>query len=446
MRKCETTIHYLSDPPGKILFSICFPLSIVSLMLILTGTINNLLFSRYVGDAAFSVPGYLNAALIIFANIIGSVWTAAWIKTAHVFAAGDKDAASAQFAQGFAALLVTAAALTVPMLLLQEPILVWLRVPGEILSQARIYYVLYILTYLPVAIACLFLTVVNGTCSSARLFWVNIVVVVLALAARVLLLPVMKMGMVGFSLATGLGSVLQTVFYVVLFRKMGYDLNLRRLLAAVRWPVVWDILRYSVLTAAHNLLLTAAGLLLTLQTNRYLDIQYISVLSVTLPLDGIISSFSSACLAFCPQNVGSGNQTRLWKFFRLVLMCSLVYGLICFGVYGLLGQWYYGRLFQDPVIVANGVVYWRWLGLSYFFMALVQPIRSFFNALGHNKLVFLSGVGEFLAIVLCAFVALPRTLELGRNLTAAAGYGMALVFLAVGFLWNRKDIMALKIP
>lgn len=102
------SINYLTDRPAKILFSICFPLVGVNLLLWITTTWTNQLYSRYVGADAFAITGYLSAVTTAFANIVSSIMLAAWIKTAHTFALNDKEACSQQIFNGIAAVIPSA--------------------------------------------------------------------------------------------------------------------------------------------------------------------------------------------------------------------------------------------------------------------------------------------------------------------------------------------------
>ncbi len=68
-----------------------------------------------------------------------------------------------------------------------DPILSLLHIPEAIAPQAKLYFVLFILGYLPAAIAALFLTIANGISSSSGIFWINIVIVALNFAASVFL-------------------------------------------------------------------------------------------------------------------------------------------------------------------------------------------------------------------------------------------------------------------
>ncbi len=439
MGKSPKTIQYHTDSPAKILFAICFPLVLVNVVLAVTTTLTNQLYSRFVGPEAFSVTGYLSAVTTFFSGMVASVVSAAWIKTARFFLT-DKAEASRQMGHGFLAIFLVASGLALLLLLLVNPILSLLHIPAEILAPARTYYMLFILCYLPVPMAALFLTVVNGISSSSRIFWINIVVVALNFIAALVVLAALKLEMVGLALAAALGALLQIIFDVVLFRKSGFPFSLKALFGKIDWSAVLDIIRYGFLIALQNLLCTGGYLLVTYQTNRFLSLEFISVLNVALPLTGIMSAVGSACMAFCPQNLAPHQTDRLKKFFRLATLFSFGYGIFCFVLYLALGRWYYGRLFTDPVIIAHGLEYWFWYGLGHIALSLVFPIRSFFDSVGLSKYSLLSGLGELAGNLICAFWLIPRFGNLGRSLAYPMGWFLAALLLIIAFLLQRKRL------
>lgn len=435
-------IHYLTDRPSKILLSICLPLVIVNVLLALTTTITNQLYSRFVGQNAFSVMGYLGAVTTAFVNIIASVMIAAWIKTAHHFAAGSKEVCSQQIFHGILAITVVDVGLALILLLFCAPILSVLNIPATIYAPSKTYLILYILCYLPVPIAGLFLTIVNGTSSSRRLLWVNIVVVLLNFIAAAVLLAVFKTGIVGLALCACLGALLQLFFDFLLFRKDGFRFPLGQMFKKVNWRVVREIIRYGFLIALQNLLCTFGYLLVTFQTNRFLSLEFISVLNVSLPLTGIMSAFGSACLAFCPQNYAAGKTDRLRGFLRLSIICSILYGALCFLLYLVLGNWYYGKLFEDSQIIAYGVDFWFWHGFGHIFLALVFPLRNFFDSVGMSRLSLLSGLGELCGNLICAFWLIPQFGNIGRSLAYPSGWFLASILLVSAFIANRKRLLS----
>lgn len=318
------SINYLTDRPAKILFSICFPLVGVNLLLWITTTWTNQLYSRYVGADAFAITGYLSAVTTAFANIVSSIMLAAWIKTAHTFALNDKEACSQQIFNGIAAATIIDCTLALLLLLFCHPLFSVLHIPEMIHASAKRYFILYTVCYLPVVIAGLLLTVVNGTSASARLFWINIIVVLLNYAAAALLLAAFHAGIVGLTLCSGLGALFQLAFDFFLFRKAGFHISVIRQMRHIDWITIREIIRYGLLIALQNLLCTSGYLLVTYQANRYLQLDFISVLNVALPLTGIMSAFGSACMAYCPQNYAAHKPARLRSFLRLTVSCAFL--------------------------------------------------------------------------------------------------------------------------
>lgn len=438
MRSSEKAVDYLYVSPFRALCTICLPLILVNVVLLFTTTITNTLYSRYAGQVYFTVTGYIGTVITLCSNIVGSVYIAGWVRIAPRFAVGDKASITKSLQSALVAMALAAAGLGCLFLLFTHPILQALHVPEEIYGSTQLYYGLYLASYLPSSLAAFFLTTVNGTGSGKRIFWVNILVILSNLASAWLLLAVFRLKFIGAALCAALGACIQLGFYFVLFRRDGYFRTEHG--HCPDWALVLSILRRSIPIALQSLLCTLGYLLVTLQTNRLLTSEYITVLNVSLPLTGVLSAVGSAILAFCPQNYSGGNPERLRRFLRLAVGCSILYGILCFLIYGLLGQWYYGRLFEDGQIVMLGSQYWFWQGIGYLFLALIYPIRYFFDSVGMSRLSLLSGVGEFLGNGVCALLLIPRFGNIGRSLAYPLGWAMACCLLMIAYFVNRRKI------
>ncbi len=86
MRVSGKSTDYLRISPSRALWSVCAQLILVNLVLAVTTTLTNRLYSQYAGQTYFTVTGYLSVATTLFVNVVSSVYTAAWIKIAHQFA------------------------------------------------------------------------------------------------------------------------------------------------------------------------------------------------------------------------------------------------------------------------------------------------------------------------------------------------------------------------
>lgn len=433
-------LDYLNDHPAKILAAICFPLILVNVVLAFTTMLTNELYSKFIGEEFFAVSGYLSAVTSSFSSIITSVMSAAWIKIAHHFLSSDKSSAEQNMCNSFVAIAIVEVVCAFFLVLFTNPILSVLSIPEAIYDSAKLYYIVYVIFYLPAPFAALFLTIVNGTSSSARLFWVNIVVILTNTFSGIFLLAILHGGIVGAALMPMFGALLQLAFYVVLFKRSGFSLHFFKLMRHLDWGKIKEIIAYGILIALQNLLCTSGYLIVTFQTNRYLPSEYISVLSVSLPLMGIISSVSSAIIAFCPPNHALGKKDRLRKFFIISTLCCFGYSVLCFLLYALLGNWYYGRLFKNEQIIAYGSRYWLYYGFGHLFLALVSPLRTFLDSVGLSKLSLLSGIGELLGNLICAFWLIPCFGCVGRSVSNPLGWFLAACLLSIAYVGARKKI------
>lgn len=436
MKKTDSATEYLRVSPLKALCTICLPLILVNVVLLFTTTITNTLYSRCAGQVYFTVTGYISTATTLYSNIVGSVYIGGWVKIAPDFARSGKTAATRSLQSALLAMAIAVAGVGVLFLLFTYPVLQALHVPEEIYGDARLYYSLYFASYLPASLAAFFLTTVNGIGSGKRIFWVNILVILTNLLGAWMLLDVLRLKFVGAALCGALGALMQLAFYFVLFRRDGYF----HTGFSPDWQLVFSILHRSVPIAVQSILCTLGYLMVTLQTNRLLTSEYITVLNVSLPLTGVLSAVGSAILAFCPQNFSGGKPERLRQFLRLAVCCSMVYGMLCFLVYALLGTWYYGRLFTDGQIVALGSRFWFWQGIGYLFLALIYPIRYFFDSVGMSRLSLLSGVGELIGNGICAAFLIPQFGNIGRSLAYPLGWALACCLLLGAYFVNRRKI------
>lgn len=438
MQHSSNSVDYLCLSPLRALVSICLPLILVNLVLLCTTAATNHLYSRYAGQTYFTVTGYTGVVTSLFVSILSSVYLAGWIKTAHKFALYDKNTATYALLDALLAMLLVCCGATVLFVLFTKPILRALSIPVQFYSSTRTYYILYIVSYLPSALAALFLTVTNGISSAKRIFWINILVIITNLLGAALLLAVFRLEMIGAVLCGALSACVQLLCYIFLFRRSGFfhTGNPYR----PDWAQIGAILRYSVLLALQSLLCTAGYLLVALQANRLLAPEYITVLNVSLPLSSVMSAVGSAILAFCPQNYGAGRSDRLQSFLRLTIVCSFLYGLLCFGIYAGLGKWYYARLFEDAQIVRMGGQFWFWQGVGFIFLALLTPIRYFFDSVGMSRLSLLSGIGELIGNCVSAFALIPNFGNIGRSLAYPLGWAIACMLLISAFLLSRNQI------
>lgn len=435
-------IDFLKDPPLKVLCSVVLPLLLVYTVQIFTSALTSKISSAFVGADLFSVTGYLSTVMSMVNTAIGALTSAAWIVVSRLFAEKEKSVMQRQITTAVCTIILVTLSVSTIMLLLCKQILNGLHIPQELYSKAKMYFMLYSLVYSFSAVASFLLTVLNATGSAKRLLAINLFSTVNGVLLNVLVLVVCKAGIAGAAILPMLGYIVQILLYITLLRKeslFSFSIFFRGIRRVDR-KVIWQIIKYASVIALQSLMCSAGYLAVSVQANRYLSTEYISVLSVSLPLASAMSALSTAVTIFCPQNFATGNFERLKKFFRLVVIGGILYGLVCFLAYVLLGRWYFGQLFEDGVIVDHGAKYWFWQGLSYPFLSLMFTVRYFLDAVGKNKYSLLSGLGELTGNLLCAFWLIPVFGNIGRSLSYPIGYALGAVMLVISYCCVRKKI------
>lgn len=442
MLRKSKPIDYLNDPPRKVLCSVVLPLLLVYLIQIFTTSLSNKLNSLFVGTDYFSVNGYLQTTLSLFSVLTTGVASSAWILTSRYFAMRDAASIRQHLTATVCAITLVAVSVTAVVLLFPRQILSLVNIPSGIFPKARTYFLLYCISFFPAALASFFLMVLNGTVSAKRLFFVNLFSVCNTVVLSVLFLVVCKMGLIGAAILPTANAAVQLLLYFTLLKKE--CLFSFQPIRYANWKQIGKIIRYGSLLAMQNLFCSIGYLAVSMQTNKFLSPEYISVLSISLPLSSPFDALSAAVTAFCPQNYAAGKKQRLKQFMTVTTLTGFAYGIFCFLLFAVLGRWYFGTLFDDPTIIGYGASFWFWHGIGLPFVSIMYTVRFFLDAVGLGKLSLLSGLGELVGNLICAFWIIPLFGNIGRSASSALGWFLGSVALLICLYSVRKKVFPTK--
>lgn len=430
----------MKDTPGKVLICILLPLLSVNIVSIFTASLTNTIYSHSIGAEAFTITALVSTLISALQNVVGGVVSAAWIRTAPSFQQQDRRHAENSAVNAVYAVTLVAVAASGLLLALTDPLLQALHIPAEIYGAARQYYLVYISSYLLVSLSSYFLSVVNGICGSMGIFWANLFSSISSALMAFLLLQLLKLGIPGLALVGAGAAVLLLLFTSYLLRKKNLHFSPDKKRYKPDPALIVGIIKYGLLLSLQSLLCSAGYLAVSIQTNRFLPLDYITVLSVSLPLTVVMNAFSSACAVFIPPNYSAGKKKRVFKFLKLATACCVGYGVFCFVAFALLGKWYYSSLFESESIIAYGAQYWRIYGFGLIFVAFIFVVRIFLEAAGEAKLSLFAGVSELCGNLICAFYLIPRFGVVGRSLAYPLGWILAVAYLLIVCICLRKKL------
>jgi len=432
----------LHDPMWKVVISIGMPLILTSLISIVITSISNEIYSNSVGTIYFTVTGYIGMVTTIYVTVVNSIVSGAWIKTARQYTSAEKQGFNRYTANGMYAILLVQIFCMVLLLAGSDWVMAILSIPADMLAMVKSYYFLYVISYMIVPIGGLVVMIVNGIASVTDIFIVNCINTCAGTLLAAIVLVIFKGGLEGAALLPALNSILLLIVSFYLLKKHGCKVRLTRQELKPDPALIGQIIKYGFLIALQNAICSVGYMFVTVQTNKYLSAEYISVLNVGLPLLGVMSSFGTICTVVVPPNYEAGRMDRVKQFLKISWITCIINGIISFSIYAMLGEWYYSRIFDDTTLIAYGKEFWLLYGMGFIFLAFLYAVRFFFDAVGYSKLALLSGVGELIGQSICAFILIPNIGNAGRSLAYTLGWGFAALFLTVSYILFRKKIYA----
>ncbi len=430
----------IHDSLLKIFAGVGLPVLISSVTSVFMAIINNKTFSVYFPEY-FKILAVLSALIGVLSNYSTGVVTAVWSNCSLSFVRRDEKAGN-NLVSGLFALFLCQAALIFLLVLTADPVLYALNTPQEIYSDVKNFYVLYLIGSFFMALGLMSVRLVTGLESRLCVLTVNLANICLPALVLYLSLAVFKWGLIGAAVYTGVnGLIISLVSAVILIAGNSFN-RLKASDFGINFRFAFSVLKQAFIIGFQDIICTAGYLLVTAQTNKYLSVDYISVLSVTLPVTSVMSVLSTMVAVVIPPNYQAGNYDRTKKIFRLLFIICVACGAVCFLIYMLFGQYYYATLFSDPEIIRMGAEYWFWYGLGLVFISPIYAVRFFFVAVLRTKTALLSGVFELLGNVICAYWLIPSFGNIGRSLSYTIGWALASVYLITAYLILRNRIYA----
>lgn len=430
----------LEDKPYKVLLCIIAPYIIVNIIGIFTASITNDIYSRYVGQVVFTVTGLIGTVASSYIAFGTGMYSAAWIKTAGSFSKENRGKAGRDIYNSIYAIVIVDIVFAVIFILMSEPIFSVANIPTEMKGETMTYYVYYVISFVIVAVSGLFSSIHGGVGSMFNLFIINLISTFSSAFAAFILLGVCNLGVTGVAVLGAFNAALAMVYCIIVIIRKGVDLKINKENLKPDFKLIFDMTKYGMLIALQALLCNIGYFAVSIQTNKYLSMDYIAVTAVTLPIGGPMNALSAAISIFIPQNYAAGKSERVRKFLHLTLSLCIIYGAVCAVLFSVLGEWYYGRLFQDPNLVTLGAEYWRVYGLGYVFVAVIYIVRVFYDCIGLSNMALFSGVSEMAGSFICAFWLIPVFGNIGNALMYPLSWFIAATYLLVSYVFLKKHI------
>lgn len=433
-------IDYTKDRIMTIMIVLSVPLLIAAAVGFFTQYLTNGILRTYAGEQIFTVLGAISVFTTCLSSFCGAIRCSAWVKTAKLYR--SPETANRAAVQSSYAILLFDLFCGLLLMIFCEPILTAFNVPTVVFPAVRRYFLAYVLTLFLFEVCQYFATAVCGQVSSVGILFMSVLNTVVPVIVSFLFVGVLRMNEIGVGLTSAAAGVLLIFCFVAyMHRKKVFSQPKRRdYLPDFRF--IFDIIGYGLLRSMQSVFVTA-GEIFVLRNTNLLDADFITCLSVSLPVGALLGPMGTAVSLFVPVNYQIGREARVKRFLRTDLGISAAAGLVCAAIYLLLARPYFTSLFPNNLrVVEYGVTYWRYYAAALFFAALLTPMLNFYEAIGCNWFYMLEGVFEGASKFVCAFVLIPAFGVFGRNMSYLLGWIVGDAALFIGYLLLRKKIYA----
>ena len=426
----------MKDSPIKVIIRVGMPLIIVSLISVLVTILDQNIKSAQCVEI-FKISGFLAAFTGLIATICANVAISAWIKYSNYFLNGSEER-NKYFVNSIYSILFFQLLMTVATICFSDQIMQFLNVPAEWYAATKQYFIVLMAANLLTSTGSYFVSLMNGIGNVTEIFIIHLINSCGLIIWALLFLIVLKLGTIGVALYLGANAALIIITSLTILRKKKILIKPR--LVKPDLKIIFGNIKYGLITAVDTVFCSVGYILVTMQTNKYLSPDYIQVISINIPLQLPLNALGDSVIAFIPPNYNEGEKGRVKSFLKISFIIAVVYGIICAVLYSTIGNYYFSKLFTDGNVVKYGESFWMWYGIGLAFCSVIYILKYFFNATGYAKLGALSGIGEFVGHIICAYYIIPNHGVIGNMLGHPLGWAFGAVILIILYLCFAKKI------
>ena len=436
--------NVLKDTPKKVLLSVCTPLIICYIISVFSTSVTNAIYSRFCPEY-FTVYGMISVAIVSLQMIMGCVINACWIKTSYYYNVRTPNEQIPYFANAIYSIVFIECVLVAILFSIKNLLFKWFNVPYEFYQTCNTYFTVSILAYVIPSIATYFTHIVSGVGKPVHLFICTLITQSGTMVVAGVLLGLFNGGIVGAALIIPTNFLVCACFNLLILKKRKVDLPKTKRAFRLDFKLILSFLSTSLFMAFQSIMCQIGEFCVSYQTNNLLDINYRTMLGVTLlPFNLVLNSFSTATVVFVPANFKAGFYDRVKSFVKLTTIVALSYSIICAIAYTSIGRWYFSTLFNTQQIVNYGAYYWFAYGVALIPSSFIYVLRFYLDSIGKNKVAMITGLMQMFGAMLGAFLLIPSLGAIGRSWTQLSTWLIPAVYLIIACLFINKKFFAKK--
>jgi len=427
-----------------------FPILLGTFFQQLYNTVDTIIVGRFVGTQALAAVGSTAALISLLNGFFVGLSSGATVLVSQFFGGNDRKSVSNALHTGIGLSVILGGMITVLGVFVGPTILRWMKTPESCMEEA----VLYVVIYFSGAVASMIYNMGAGMLramgDSKRPTLFLVVTCIVNIAADLLFVVVLKMGVAGAAIATVLSQIVSALLVLLALHYLPDDIGFRFRRTRINGRLLQRILYIGVPAGLQFVTFDLANLLIQSGINSFGDITvaawtaYIKTDALTWMISG---AFGVSITTFVGQNFGAQKYDRIRKGvwvcmgMSVALVGALSMLVICFRTAIL------GIYTTDPEVIRMGAYVMLWTVPFNFVFMPVEVFAGTMRGTGYSlvpTVITCICVCVFRLVWLFVMVARIHMVEM-----LAVCYPLSWVLAAVVFYivylrgnWLRKRIEA----
>ena len=366
-----------------------FPVFTGYLLQQIYGFVDNIILGRFVGkEALAAVGGSANSIININLNCIAGLTSASMVLLAQAYGRGNMDRTNRLVRNAMSVAIIIGAFLGVLMISTSSLTLSLMKEPLDNIPLSKTYMYFYGAALVPYFIYQNGVSILRALGDSKRPVLFILITAVFKIMFDLLFAGVLKIGVIGTSLATFLSYFLTAALVLLVFKHTvdSYHYSLKDF--SIDKEDTKKMMSIGIPFAIQNMMFAIPNALIQAKVNEF-GTDAIAAYAAYNSVDALFWCFSNSVhtstITMAGQNYGKGDIKRVRKITATSVMIETI-GATLFGLaFYFFAPNLLGLFLVDPETLSIGVRMLRVVAVSYITYMIIEPFGAVFKACGMTR-------------------------------------------------------------
>lgn len=448
MKQTKASLTSGNVRTSMILFSL--PMIAGNLLQQLYNIVDTLIVGRFLGVIPLSAVGTSYPLMVLLTSIVLGLCMGSGVVCSIFYGSSETDDLKSSIFNSFVFIAIITIILNVSVVLLLDPLLVWMKVPAEALEDTRLYLSIIFLGIGFTSLYNFCATVVRSIGNSVAPLIFLAIASVLNIVLDIFFISGLHMGVDGAAWATILSQAVSAIgmLLYLIFKKP--ELLPKRQHCRLNRSILKRIIQNSVLTSIQQSIMNLGILMIQGLVNSF-GVAAMAAFAAAVKIDSFAympaQDFGNAFSTFIAQNFGAKKHTRIHEGIRVASVLSFVFCLVVSGLVALFASPLL-QIFIDgseTEILNIGVTYLRIEGVCYVGIGILFLLYGLYRGLEQAQMSIVLTVLSLGTRVVLAYLLAPTSLGLiGIWIAIPVGWFLADAVGIVYFFKIRHKLQHLE--